>query len=117
MASHGDQRSPDCGARASRQGQQNGADPVADRRRDLAMGAAAKAGVGTLAAVLELYGTKRGDAQKAWGEARKRVDLIFKPLLSRPSETLPGRDFQILADMPTRRNPRPPTRFAACAWP
>ncbi len=36
------------------------------------MGATARAGVGTLAAVLDLYGSKRGNAQKAWGEARKR---------------------------------------------
>ncbi len=75
-----------------------GADPIAERRRDLAMGEAARAGVGTLTAVLDLYGAKRGDAQKAWGEARKRVNLIFKPLLSRPSETLASRDFQMLAD-------------------
>ena len=75
-----------------------GADPVAERRRERAMGAAAKAGVGTLGAILDLYGEKRGDAQKAWGEARKRINLIFKPLVARPAETVTRRDFQILAD-------------------
>ena len=77
---------------------QDGVDPIAERRRERAMGDAARAGIGTLAAVLDLYGAKRGDAQKAWGEARKRIDLIFKPLLTRPAETLAGRDFQMLAD-------------------
>ena len=77
---------------------QEGVDPIAERRRERAMGDAARAGIGTLAAVLDLYGAKRGDAQKAWGEARKRIDLIFKPLLTRPAETLAGRDFQMLAD-------------------
>ena len=77
---------------------QEGADPIAERRRELARGKAARVGVGTLAAVLDLYGEKRGNAQKAWGEARKRIDLIFKPLLSRPAETVTRKDFQMLAD-------------------
>nr|WP_294504569.1 site-specific integrase [uncultured Rhodopila sp.] len=76
----------------------DGADPIADKRRDLAMGKAARAGIGTLAAVLDLYGAKRGDAQKAWGEARKRIDLIFKDLLARPAETLTRPALQMLAD-------------------
>jgi integrase len=77
---------------------QDGADPVAERRRDRAMGAAARAGIGTFGAVLDLYGEKRGNAQKAWGEARKRIGLIFKPLIADPAETLKGRDLQLLAD-------------------
>ena len=77
---------------------QDGADPIADARRERAMGAAAKAGIGTLGAILDLYGEKRGNAQKAWGEARKRIDLIFKSLVGRPAETLTARDFQLLAD-------------------
>jgi Arm DNA-binding domain len=35
---------------------QEGADPIADRRRDRAIGAAAKVGEGTLSALLALYG-------------------------------------------------------------
>ncbi|MBE7157783.1 MAG: DUF4102 domain-containing protein, partial [Rhodospirillales bacterium] len=72
---------------------QEGADPVADRRKERAMGEAARQGAGTLAAVLKLYGEKRGNAQKAWGEARKRINLVFKPLLGRPSATLTAADF------------------------
>ena len=75
-----------------------GHDPVAERRRDRAVGEAAKAGIGTLTAVLNIYGEKRGNAQKAWGEARKRIDLIFGSLLAKPTEMLSGRDFQLLAD-------------------
>ncbi len=77
---------------------QEGADPIAERRRDRAMGEAARAGIDTLAARLDLYGEKRGNAQKAWGEARKRIDLIFKPLLARPAKTLTRQEFQALAD-------------------
>jgi hypothetical protein len=77
---------------------QHGADPIAQRRRERAVGEAARVGIGTLAAVLDLYGTKRGNAQKAWGEARKRIDLLFKPLLSRPAEAVTRQDLQILAD-------------------
>ena len=77
---------------------QEGADPTADRRRERAMGAAAKAGIGTLSAALDIYGEKCGNKQKAWSEARQRINLIFKPLLSVPGETLTGRDFQMLAD-------------------
>jgi hypothetical protein len=59
---------------------------------------AAKAGTGTLAALLALYGDKRGRTLKSWGEARKRIDLVFKPLLNRPTATLKAADFQIIAD-------------------
>jgi integrase len=77
---------------------QEGADPTADRRRQRAMGNAAKAGVGTLKAILDLYGETVGNHQKAWGGARQRIDLIWKPLLPRPSEVLQRRDLQMLAD-------------------
>ena len=36
--------------------------------------------------------------KKSLGEARKRIDLIFKPLVAQLAETLTGRDFQLLAD-------------------
>ncbi len=76
----------------------DGADPIADRRHDRLMGADAKAGIGTLAAILDQYGEKRGNSQKAWGEARKRIDLILKPLLGKSIVTLAARDFQIIVD-------------------
>lgn len=75
-----------------------GVDPIADRRRERAMGEAAKAGVGTLAALLDTYTEKRGKTLKSWAEAHKRIKLIFKPLLGLPVGTLAARDFQMLAD-------------------
>ncbi len=77
---------------------QEGADPVAQRRKERAMGDAAKAGQGTLAAVLDTYTTMRGGKQKAWVEARKRIELVFKTLLARPIAALSAGDFQMLAD-------------------
>ncbi len=75
-----------------------GADPTAQARRERAMSANARAGVGTLAAVLELYAEKRGSAQKAWPQARKRIEALFRPLLQKPAEALTAADFQMLAD-------------------
>ncbi|HEX4172754.1 MAG TPA: hypothetical protein VHY82_09780, partial [Acetobacteraceae bacterium] len=51
-----------------------------------------------LAAVLDLHAEKRGAAQKSWPEARKRIEVLFRPLLQKPTETLIAADFQMLAD-------------------
>jgi integrase len=75
-----------------------GADPIAERRRDRAVGAAARAGEGTLAALLDLYAEKRGADLKRWGEAKRCVEVVFRSLLRRPLESLVARDFQMLAD-------------------
>jgi integrase len=75
-----------------------GADPVAERRRERAIAEAAKAGIGTLAAVLDTYGEKRGNNQRAWLESRKRIDVVFKALMARPVATLSLADLQIAAD-------------------
>ena len=77
---------------------QDGADPVAERRRERAMGAAAREGVGTLTALLDLYGEKRGNAQKAWAESRKRINLVCKLLLAKPVAVLSASDFQMVVD-------------------
>ena len=74
---------------------QDGADPVAQP-----MGAAAKEGVGTLAALLDLYGEKRGNAQKAWPESRKRINLVCNPLLAKPVAAVSASDFQMVVDTP-----------------
>jgi integrase len=75
-----------------------GADPVAERRRERAINDAAKAGIGTLTAVLDTYGEKRGNQQRAWPESRKRINLVFKGLLGRPVTTLTLADLQLAAD-------------------
>ncbi len=76
----------------------DGADPVADRRRDRAMGKAAKEGIGTFAALVTLYGKHRGDRLKSWPEAKRRVESVFKPQLNRPLGMLTAVDFQMQAD-------------------
>ena len=75
-----------------------GADPIADRRRDRAMGEAAKAGEGTLKALLDLYGDKDGKRLKSWPESRKRVEVVLKSLLSRPLPTVTLADLQLTVD-------------------
>ena len=71
---------------------------MAERRRDRALGEAAKAGIGTLASVLDLYGEKQGNQQRAWPESRKRINLVFGGLLSRSVGTLTLADLQLAAD-------------------
>jgi integrase len=82
---------------------QDGADPVRERRAKRAMGADAKAGIGTLAAVLDIYTAKQGNTLKSWPDGRKRVELVFKALLQRPIAALTAADFQLEAD----RHPHP----------
>ena len=77
---------------------QEGADPIAERRRERAAGAAAKAGVGTLNALLSVYTDQRGATLKSWTASRKRVELVFGALLTRPLGALKATDFQIVAD-------------------
>jgi integrase len=76
----------------------HGEDPVAERRRERALGQAAKEGIGTLAAVLDLYGEKKGNQQRAWSASRKRINFVFRELLSRPVGSLTVADLQIAAD-------------------
>jgi integrase len=77
---------------------QEAADPIADRRRDRVIGAAAKVGEGTLSALLDLYEKQRGSEQKRWAEAKRSVNMVFRPLLARPLVSLKAQDFQMLAD-------------------
>lgn len=75
-----------------------GADPVQEARHKRAIAKAAKEGVGTLMALIELYGRKNGAALKSWPDCRRRIESVFKPLLKKPLDTLKSRDFQLQAD-------------------
>ncbi len=77
---------------------QDGADPAAERRRERAQGNAARAGEGTLAALLATYTDKVGSRQKSWAPGRKRVERVFRKLLSQSVATLSAADLQIAAD-------------------
>lgn len=85
-------------ARAARADLRRGADPIADARHKRAVAKAAREGVGTLAALVELYEKKQGCTQKSWPDCRRRIEGVFKPLLRRPLDTLQARDFQLQAD-------------------
>lgn len=75
-----------------------GADPVADRKRARAAGRDAKAGIGTLAAVLDIYGRHRGAQLKSWPHSRLRIERVFRDLLPRPVAALTAADLQLAAD-------------------
>ncbi len=75
-----------------------GADPIAEGKRTRAMGRDAKAGVGTLAALLQLYAQKVSTKQKSWPETRRRVEMVFKAHLDRPLATMTRQELQMSAD-------------------
>ena len=62
------------------------------------IGAAAKVGEGTLSALLTIYEKQRGAELKRWAEAKRSVEVVFKPLLGQPLVALKSQDFQMLAD-------------------
>lgn len=89
----------------------DGADPVVDARRLRKIGTDARAGVGTLKALLDLYGGPikpgqvpavkaigRGKTLKSWPEQRKRMESVFAELLHRPTALLTVADIQSIAD-------------------
>jgi integrase len=77
---------------------QEGADPVAQRRAERAAGTAAKAGIGTLAALLDLYERQVAREQRSWAEYRKSIGRVFAPFLGRPLAGLTLADLQLAAD-------------------
>lgn len=103
-------------ARSTREKVRDGADPIADARKLRAIGRDAKEGIGTLPALLDLYGgpvTKKGEQEseapkarvigpgrdlKSWPEMRRRVEGVFAGLVRRPLATITAGDFQMVAD-------------------
>jgi integrase len=103
-------------AGALREAVRAGADPIAEARKLRAIGRDAKEGIGTLAALLNLYGGPVGkqasaaDAAEAprvigpgkdlktWPEQRRKVETVFAKLLAKPLATMQAGDFQMAAD-------------------
>jgi integrase len=85
-------------ARAMRAEVRKGADPVAERKRQRAIGHQAREGVGTLKALLDLYGRQKGSQQKSWVECRRRIDSVFGAFINKPMATLKIGDLQMQAD-------------------
>lgn len=85
-------------ARSMRVEVRKGADPTADARKKRAMAREAKEGIGTLRALLDLYGTKRGVALKSWPECRRRIEHVFAAHMAKPLLVLRAGDLQLTAD-------------------
>ena len=85
-------------AREMRAEVRKGADPVAKRKRQRAIGRQAREGVGTLTALLDLYARQKGERLKSWAECRRRIDSVFAAFLSKPMATLKVGDLQMQAD-------------------
>jgi integrase len=73
-------------------------DPVAAARRERAIGRDAREGVGTLAALIDLYERKKGGHLKSWPECRRRIESVFAALLKRPITTMKLSALQLAAD-------------------
>ena len=78
--------------------QRDGADPVAEARRKRAGIRDAAVGIGTLAALLDLYGAKAGASLKSWADCRRRIGHVFAAFLARPLASLRGEELQLAAD-------------------
>ncbi len=85
-------------ARTMRVKVREGADPIAAEKRDRSLGKDAKAGIGTLDALLNLYGQRVAAKLKSWPETKRRVELVFKSHLDRPLAALTRQDMQMTAD-------------------
>jgi integrase len=86
-------------ARQMRQGvRYDKADPIADRRREHAVAAAAARGEGTLRALLDAYAADAGAALKSWPHSRLRIERVFSGLLNRPAEALTAAELLLAAD-------------------
>jgi integrase len=78
--------------------QREGVDPVAEGKRRRQQARDAAAGVGTLAALLDLYGKRVGANMKSWPECRRRIDHVFAGFLCKPIPTLKVEHLQLAAD-------------------
>ena len=85
-------------ARSMRETVRQGADPIADARRKRLIGKHAREGVGTLKALLDLYGKQEGARLKTWDACRKMIEHVFAAHLGKPLATMKLGDLQMTAD-------------------
>jgi integrase len=85
-------------ARAMREEVRKGADPIAEAQRKRVIGQQARQGVGTLTALLDLYGTKKGRELKTWDACRKAIEHVFAAHLAKPMSLVKLGDLQMTAD-------------------
>jgi integrase len=75
-----------------------GADPIKEARQERSQASDARHGIGTLAAILDIYGERKGNQLKSWADSRKRVEVVFKPLLDKAVASMTIGDLQLVAD-------------------
>jgi hypothetical protein len=78
--------------------QRDGVDPVAEARRKRSAARDAGQGVGTLAALLDLYGSKAGAKLKSWPKCRRHIEHVFAVSLTKPLTALKADELQFAAD-------------------
>jgi len=85
-------------ARQTRAEVDKGADPILEARKKRAAAKNATAGVGTLAATLDIYARQHGASLRSWPECRRRIDSVFSRHMTRPLSALTRTELQITAD-------------------
>ncbi len=91
-------------ARRRRQEVKAGADPIAAAKAKRQQASDAKAGIGTLSAVLDAYARLEGHKRRTWPEMRRRIEDVFGALLDRPGADLTGPAIQTIADAHASRS-------------
>ena len=85
-------------ARAQRVVVKAGADPIAEARARRVLGRDASAGIGTLAALIDVYARQKGDKLRSWTEQRRRIASVFADVIERPVAALTHLGLQAIAD-------------------
>ena len=85
-------------ARQTRAEVAKGADPIFEARKKRLATKHASDGIGTLAAILDIYARQHGATLRSWPECRNRIDCIFARHLTRPMSALTRGELQLTAD-------------------
>jgi integrase len=85
-------------ARSVREKIAAGADPIAEGRRKRKATKDATAGIGTLAALLEVYEAQAAKGMRSWPECRRRIESVFGKHLKAALSATERTDLQMTAD-------------------
>jgi integrase len=85
-------------ARKTREEVRQGADPIAQARARRKATADAKAGINTLASLVDLYAERVGRELKSWAECDRRIRHVFAPFMDKALASLTAADLQMHAD-------------------
>lgn len=90
-------------ARKTREDVRQGADPIAQARARRRSAADAKAGINTLASLIDLYAERVGTELKSWAECDRRIRHVFAPFVDKALASLTAADLQMHADAYTAK--------------